>query len=171
MIGYGFAKAFPLQMPAPSLTRLLEPYGNFSPMGVLWYSIGASFPYEGFVGLRGSGRRHAACSCPARNWPARSVCIRGQFEVFMLNMTYDVPVKLFSFHLVVMSVVLMAPYAKPLGALVFRPRARSWWAAIAQTMFGVYLVGMAAYGGSAGLEAVPWCSRSRRSTGSGRSTR
>ena len=44
-------KAFPLQMPAPLLTRLLEPYGNFSPMGVLWYSIGASFPYERFTGI------------------------------------------------------------------------------------------------------------------------
>ena len=42
MVGYGMVKAFPLQMPAPSLTRLLEPYGNFSPMGVLWASIGAS---------------------------------------------------------------------------------------------------------------------------------
>ena len=65
------------------------------------------------------------CSCPARNWPARWSCFGATFEVFMLNMTYDVPVKLFSFHLVVMSVVLIAPYAKPLGALVFRPGARS----------------------------------------------
>ena len=41
---YGFAKAIPLQMPAPPLTRLLEPFGNFSPMGVLWSSVGASKP-------------------------------------------------------------------------------------------------------------------------------
>src|SRR5262249_4881003 len=38
---YGFAKVIPLQMPYPFLTRLIEPYGNFSPMGVLWSSIGA----------------------------------------------------------------------------------------------------------------------------------
>jgi hypothetical protein len=83
------------------------------------------------------------------------VAFGAMFEVFMLNMTYDVPVKLFSFHLVAMSVVLVAPYAKPLGALVFRPGARSWWAAIAQTMFGVYLVGMAAYGGWQGWKRFP----------------
>src|SRR5882672_10579449 len=35
MVGYGMAKAIPMQMPAPSLARLLEPFGNFSPMGVL----------------------------------------------------------------------------------------------------------------------------------------
>ena len=42
MVSYGMVKAIPLQMPSPSLTRLLEPYGNFSPMGVLWASVGAS---------------------------------------------------------------------------------------------------------------------------------
>ena len=35
MVTYGMIKAIPLQMPAPPLTRLLEPFGNFSPMGVL----------------------------------------------------------------------------------------------------------------------------------------
>ena len=50
MISYGMVKAIPLQMPAPQLTRLLEPFGNFSPMGVLWYSVGASHPYEIFAG-------------------------------------------------------------------------------------------------------------------------
>ncbi len=35
LLVYGFAKILPLQMPFPFLTRLIEPYGNFSPMGVL----------------------------------------------------------------------------------------------------------------------------------------
>jgi hypothetical protein len=35
MFVYGWAKAVPLQMPFPYLTKLVEPYGNFSPMGVL----------------------------------------------------------------------------------------------------------------------------------------
>jgi len=34
MFTYGFAKVFPLQMPTVFLSRLLEPYGDFSPMGV-----------------------------------------------------------------------------------------------------------------------------------------
>jgi len=50
MATYGTIKALPVQMPYPSLARLLEPFGNFSPMGVLWASIGASHPYEIFAG-------------------------------------------------------------------------------------------------------------------------
>jgi hypothetical protein len=42
MILYGMDKVIPLQMPFPYLTRLLEPFHDFSPMGVLWASIGAS---------------------------------------------------------------------------------------------------------------------------------
>jgi hypothetical protein len=50
MILYGMVKAVPLQMPFPYLTTLIEPYGNFSPMGILWSSIGASPGYETFTG-------------------------------------------------------------------------------------------------------------------------
>lgn len=139
MISYGFSKAFPLQMPAPQLTRLLEPYGNFSPMGVLWYSIGASFPYERFVGI--VEVIGGALLFFSRTQLAGALVVVGAaFEVFMLNMTYDVPVKLFSFHLVVMSIVLIAPYGKSLCAVIFAPRARSFWAGAAQLGIGLYLV-------------------------------
>jgi hypothetical protein len=50
MITYGMVKIIPLQMPYPYLTTLLEPFGNFSPMGVLWSSIGSSPAYETFAG-------------------------------------------------------------------------------------------------------------------------
>ena len=46
MLTYGWAKAVPLQMPFPRLYTLMEPFGNMSPMGVLWASIGASPRYE-----------------------------------------------------------------------------------------------------------------------------
>jgi hypothetical protein len=36
MFGYGMAKIIPMQMSYPNLKSLLEPFGNFSPMGVLW---------------------------------------------------------------------------------------------------------------------------------------
>ena len=50
MLTYGVDKAVPLQMPFPGLITLLEPFGNMSPMGVLWSSVGASQPYEIFAG-------------------------------------------------------------------------------------------------------------------------
>ena len=35
MVRYGFSKVIPTQMPTLFLSRLVEPFGNFSPMGVL----------------------------------------------------------------------------------------------------------------------------------------
>lgn len=108
MLVYGFSKAVPLQMPFPSLARLLEPYGNFSPMGVLWFSIGATPSYEIFAGcaeILGG----LLILLPRTTMFGALVCLADMVQVFMLNMTYDVPVKLFSFHLILMSLFLLVP--------------------------------------------------------------
>jgi hypothetical protein len=110
MVGYGMVKAFPLQMPAPSLQRLLEPFGDFSPMGVLWYSIGASRGYEmfaGFIELTGA----VLLFVPRLRILGAMVTLAASIQIFTLNMTYDVPVKLFSFQLILMSLFLLAPEA------------------------------------------------------------
>lgn len=113
MLGYGMQKAIPLQMPAPSLTRLLEPYGNFSPMGVLWASIGASFPYERVVGLA-ELLAAGLLFIPQTVLLGGLVSLADSIQIFTLNMTYDVPVKLFSFHLVLLSLLILAPDARRL---------------------------------------------------------
>jgi uncharacterized membrane protein YphA (DoxX/SURF4 family) len=121
MFAYGFAKAVPLQMPFPYLTRQLEPFGSFSPMGVLWTSIGASPGYEIFAGcaeLIGG----LLLIFPRTVVLGALVCLADMIQIFMLNMTYDVPVKLFSFHLIVMSLLLLAPDARRLSNLFFLNR-------------------------------------------------
>ena len=159
MVSYGTAKAIPLQMPYPNLTRLLEPYGNFSPMGVLWYSIGASRPYEMFAG---TAELVAAIFLfvPALATLGALVALADCIQIFMLNMTYDVPVKLFSFHLILMSVVLLAPEAsRLLDVLVFNRRAEpstqpplfrrrraSRIALGLQLAFGAYVLGLSFFG-------------------------
>ena len=74
-----------------------------------------------------------------------SLALAATVEVFTLNMTYDVPVKLFSFHLVLMSLVLLAPDVRRVCRAVFYHRVK-WLAATAQVVFGAYLVGVALYG-------------------------
>lgn len=171
LVTYGALKAIPLQMPYPPLTRLLEPFGHFSPMGVLWSSIGASRPYEIFTGcaeLAGG----ILLFIPATATLGAIVSMGCMLQVFMLNMTYDVPVKLFSFHLLSMSLFLLAPDAKRLMNLLVlnRPADRSpvpplggtaraiRIGVILQIVFGAYIVGMtfngaldgwAQYGGGA----------------------
>ena len=158
MVTYGTIKAIPVQMPYPSLTRLVEPYGNFSPMGVLWYSIGASRAYEIFAG---SAELVAAVLLfvPRLVTLGALIALADSIQIFTLNMTYDVPVKLFSFHLILMALVLLAPEAsRLLDVLVFNRTAepsrlpplfrgrRALRIAIAlQLVFGAYVVGMGFY--------------------------
>lgn len=108
MLIYGMSKAFPNQMPGPYLMRLVEPYGHSSPMGILWSFIGTSKQYETFAGcceLLGG----ILLFLPSTAMFGALVSLAAVTHVFMLNMTYDVPVKLLSFHLIVLCLFLLAP--------------------------------------------------------------
>jgi uncharacterized membrane protein YphA (DoxX/SURF4 family) len=160
LIGYGIDKAIPLQMPFPYLTRLIEPFRDFSPMGVLWSSIGASPAYETFAGcaeLLGG----VLLIFPRTTTLGALVSLADMIQVFMLNMTYDVPVKLLSFHLILMSLFLLAPDFQRLANFFFsnrtvapstqlqllNSRRANRIAFTAQLLFGIWLLGMNAYGG------------------------
>ena len=151
MLGYGMIKAIPLQMSAPSLTRLLEPYGNFSPMGVLWASIGSSFAYERLIGCM-ELLAAALLFIPQTVVLGGVVSLIDSILIFSFNMTYDVPVKLFSLHLILLSLLLLAPdMRRLLNVMVFNrtaepstepPLGRRRWAirlgVAAQILLGVY---------------------------------
>lgn len=158
MLVYGFSKVIPLQMPFPSLGRLLRPFGSFSPMDVLWASIGASRSYEIFAGSA-EALGGILLIFPRTTTLGALVCLADMIQVFMLNMTYDVPVKLFSFHLILLSLFLLAPQtrrlisffflnqatAKSSQAPLFRSSRKNRVALILQVAFSLYLVGMNAY--------------------------
>lgn len=160
MFLYGFDKIIPLQMPFPSLTRLVEPYGKFAPMSVLWYSIGASRSYEIFAGSA-EALGGALLLAPRTTTLGALICLADMIQVFMLNMTYDVPVKLFSFHLILLAIFVLAPDMKRLWNFfftegpteplrepqLFQSARRNRIAVIVQVAFGVYLMGMNVYGG------------------------
>jgi hypothetical protein len=108
LLSYGFAKLFKAQFPTPSPGRLLQPYGDSSPMGLLWTFMGYSAPYTIFSG--------AAEVIPGALLFFRRTTTLGALlaaavlgNVVMLNFCYDVPVKLYSSHLVLMSLFLMLP--------------------------------------------------------------
>lgn len=160
MFLYGLAKVIPLQMPFPYLTKLLEPYGNFSPMAVLWSSVGASRSYEIFTGCAET-LGGILLLTPRTTALGALVCLADMIQVFMLNMTYDVPVKLFSFHLILFSLFLLAPDARRIIDFFFTDRAaapsrqyallrsaRANRLSVAlQVAFGLYLIGMGVYSG------------------------
>ncbi len=121
MFLYGIVKIVPLQMQYPPLFKQVEMFGNQSPMGILWASVGASPGYEIFSGcaeLLGG----VLLIFPRTITLGALICLADMTEVFVLNMTYDVPVKLFSFHMILMSLLLLAPQARHLVSFFFLDR-------------------------------------------------
>ena len=158
MINYGMAKVIPMQMPYPPLTRLLQPFGTFSAMGVLWTSIGAAPAYEIFAGCA-EVVGGLLLIVPRTATLGALICLADMIQVFMLNMTYDVPVKLFAFHLILLSCFLLAPEFPRLAGVLFLDRATTpsrlgqlfrsvranRIALAAQIVFGLWMVAMNAY--------------------------
>ncbi len=158
MVSYGMVKAIPMQMPSPGLARLVEPYGFFSPMGVLWAAVGASRAYEIVIGvaeLTGGVLLFIPQTAPL----GALICLFDTIQIFILNMTYDVPVKLFSFHLIVLSLLLLAPqipqlfhvlvpgsFGKPSTDSPVAPSPRPRLLVGAQIVFGIYIVAINLYG-------------------------
>jgi len=121
LLAYGFAKAVPLQMPYPYLFKLLEPLRNFSPMGVLWTSVGASPAYEMFTGCAEIAGG-ILLIFPRTVTLGALVALADMTQVFTLNLTYDVPVKLLSFQLILLSLLLLAPNMRQLARFFFSNR-------------------------------------------------
>jgi hypothetical protein len=113
LASYALAKIIPTQFIQLSDRQLAETYGQSSPMALLWNFMGFSTAYTVFAG----------CSelLPAILLVFRRTALLGSllsFAVLMnvvaLNFCYDVPVKLLSLNLLVLSAFLLLPEARRL---------------------------------------------------------
>jgi hypothetical protein len=158
MLEYGMTKVIPTQFPSPSLDTLVTPAGDLTLSRLLWTSIGSAPVYEIFTGcvevLGG-----VLLLVPRTTMLGAIISLAAMTQVFVINMTYDVGLKLVSFHLIVLAIFLLAPDMPRLVDLFFRNRpagvsmqpplfasVRSNRIALAaQIVFGLYMVGMYAY--------------------------
>ena len=162
MCTYGLAKFNFGQFGLLAPGQLSQTYGDSSPMGLLWRFMAASPGYQIVAGV--------AEVLPALLLLHRRTVRLGALiatvtmtNVFALNMLYDVPVKLFSFHLLLAATVLAAfDHAQLLALLTGRAvPAREWpprprwigWAGWAVTVLGMSYVGLTAVHG---LETLRW---------------
>lgn len=123
MMIYGAGKVIQLQFPAPNLTRLLQTYGDSSPMGLLWAFMGASPGYNLFTGVT-EMIGGALLIIPPLATLGGLITTAAMGNAFVLNLTYDVPVKLFSLNLIIMAVFIALPDTRRLAnVLVFNRRA------------------------------------------------
>jgi len=155
MLYYGMAKIIPTQFPPPSLVTLVEPVGNLSLTDLLWTSIGASPAYQVFTGCA-EMLAGVLLLVPRTTLLGAMICLADMIQVFLLNMAYDFGLKQISFHLLLMSVFLLAPDFPRLANLFFlnrpavasteppllRTRHANRLALAAQIIFGLYLFGM-----------------------------
>jgi hypothetical protein len=123
MIEYGIAKIVPGgQFGKPSLDRLLQPFGDASPMGILWTFMGASTAYTVFAGLT---EMAGGVLLTMRRTLLLGALLSAaaMANVVMLNFSYDVPVKLYSSHLLAMAIFLALPDLRRLANLFVLNRA------------------------------------------------
>jgi hypothetical protein len=122
VIHYGIVKVLPTQFTFPAPARMTENVGDMSPQGLLWTLMGASPAYVIFTGtveLLGGllllWRRTRLLGA--------LVVAAAMTNVVMLNLCYDVTVKLMSMHLLLTALVLAAPDARRLAAMFVLERA------------------------------------------------
>lgn len=121
MLFYGMAKVVPTQMPEPPLVALLSQYGDFTPAAVLWMQVGSAPVYEILLGSA------EVLGGLLLFWPRTAtlgamISLISMAQVFILNMTFDVPVKILSGHLLLISFVLLAPQARRLADVLVLQR-------------------------------------------------
>lgn len=113
MILYGAIKVIKSQFPYPSLGKLIDNFGDSSPMGLIWTFMGFSQPYNLFTGTA-EMLGGILLAFPQLTTLGALISIGVLSNVFMLNMSYDVPVKLYSFHLLLTAFFLLLPDFKRL---------------------------------------------------------
>ncbi len=107
MIHYGITKLCSAQFSMPGYIKLESTFGESSPMGLLWAYMGYSKPYTIFIGLLEvlSG----ALLLFKRTKTLGSLLSFGILvNIVMTDLCYDVPAKIFSIHLLVLSVLIGA---------------------------------------------------------------
>lgn len=119
MLDYGMDKLIPVQFGSLTLGTLSTRVGDLSPESLLWTFMAASKPYTIFAGF-GEVLAGVLLLVPQLATLGSLIAIGVMANVFALNMSYDVPVKLASFHYLLMAAFLVLPDAQRLlNVLVF----------------------------------------------------
>jgi hypothetical protein len=106
-LSYGIIKLLLLQMAFPTLSQLATPLGDLLPMRFSWLFIGYSAPYQFFSGVMETTA--GLLLLYRRTVTAGLFAATGAFlNVVMINLSYDVPVKIYASHLLFACLFLLA---------------------------------------------------------------
>jgi len=159
LVFYGAQKVWPDQMQLVRPHQLLSELGSFTPLQLLWVFVGASPGYERFSGLV-EVAAGALLFVPSLTTLGSLLAVVALTHVFALNVFYDVNVKLFSFHLLMMALFLLVADVRRLTDVflfnrsvapaieppLFQSRTAARAALIVQVLFGIVAIsGMLAF--------------------------
>ena len=119
LIEYGMTKVIPTQFPAPPLTALVTPVGNMTLSAMLWTTIGSAPAYQIATGVVEvlSG---VLLLLPWTISLGALLALISLTQVLLLNLAFDIGVKLVTTHLIAMAVILLIPVVRPLAAVLVR---------------------------------------------------
>jgi hypothetical protein len=108
MVIYAWNKIIDVQFNGIELPRLVQPYGDSSPMALFWAFMGYSHGYAVFGGLAELSGSIALLF--RRTTTLGALILLGVIgNVTLINLAYDVPVKLLTLSLMLMVLMLLAP--------------------------------------------------------------
>lgn len=147
MFSYGIQKVIPTQFTPLSLDRMVQTFGTASPMGFLWTFMGAAPGYEAFVG---AAELLAGILLVARRTTLLGALIAAgvMSNVVALNLSFDVSVKMYASHVLLMAIYVAAPDAhklfdfllrRPAEPLFSTRRARMVWLAVVALLVGRFV--------------------------------
>ncbi|MEI3802857.1 MULTISPECIES: hypothetical protein [unclassified Chitinophaga] len=129
MLTYGMAKIIKIQFPYPQLFQLDQRLGDTSPMGLAWTYMGYSGGYNLFTGVAEFLAGFFLFFRRTQLFGAL-LCLGIMANVVAMNFFYDIPVKIFSAHLLLIAGVIVLPDLQRLITFFFSdktvPAASSW---------------------------------------------
>jgi uncharacterized membrane protein YphA (DoxX/SURF4 family) len=108
LFSYGFDKVFPIQFGLVTASRLSQPVGNLDMFNMLWIFMASSKPYIIFSGAM-EVLAGILLLTPRLETMGALLAVPVLTNVFLLNLDYDVPVKIISSHLLLAALFLAAP--------------------------------------------------------------
>ncbi|MCL7987293.1 hypothetical protein M8998_04985 [Sphingobacterium sp. lm-10] len=126
IIGFGFTKVFPVQMPYPSLGILDTDYGDITAQKIFWLSFGIVPWYQVFAGILEVSA--GTMLLFRKTVPIGAALLVGALgAIVVVNFAYDGGVHVYSTYFVLLSLFLLVPYYVPFYRLFVQEiPARVW---------------------------------------------
>ncbi|WP_028297387.1 hypothetical protein [Olivibacter sitiensis] len=122
IIGFGFTKLLPVQMPYPSLGILDTDYGELTSQKIFWLSFGIVPWYQVFAGVL-EVTAGALLLFRKTVGIGAALLVGALGVIVVVNLVYDGGVHVYSSYFTLLGLFLLVPYYKPFGDVFIHERA------------------------------------------------